>query len=644
MEDSIDPGGSDKARTKEDHTGQEMAGWRDQSGESDSSLDSLFFSTPKAFSQKKGRRTGGSVEKAVVKAGALPLTIGKGTPEKGIAPDGAEAFKRKPLLHRSPLSRSGSDPILATTEGVTGPAVKRKRSDRDEQEPISNEEGDDPLKILVDKVKELVKATLTRKGDLPLDIEELILDVGQQSKAAWNARENGKTRSDASVQTLSLRSLKEVNEQVEIMKLLEEADTEDKVQALVNRNWPQTTFQVTKTEKRSLLKAEGTKVLLIDLMDEIARGKIAGLITQYPALRDILEKKIAAGTIATIKREDVLMIDNVEVPTSTGGKMLVGSIKKGEEGIATSLEVLKKVRHMRAEDERITIAGYGLLKGSLRKLAEYVFKDGEPIHVCEEKAGKPTNEGNEGSRSRRPNAADSRKRRPVNTETILVTGPEGKSFADVLKDVRNTVTMLEGESVLAITKERDSAKIVIKKGEGADRIARVIQEAHPQLKAKQKLPSTLILIRGLDFEVSREEIVGAVDKAAGEIGARVRGGLRTTSGDMKTATVEVPQHVADKILGLKRIRVGPVMAAVVLCKTRQVERCYRCWATGHIARDCRGPDRMHDCYKCGKGGHKAAQCTNEQNCADCEGKDHRTGSVQCKSSRAIGKVRSQNKQ
>jgi len=37
-------------------------------------------------------------------------------------------------------------------------------------------------------------------------------------------------------------------------------------------------------------------------------------------------------------------------------------------------------------------------------------------------------------------------------------------------------------------------------------------------------------------------------------------------------------------------------------------RCFRCLSRGHLAGQCKGPDRSKCCRRCGITGHRAAKC------------------------------------
>lgn len=71
---------------------------------------------------------------------------------------------------------------------------------------------------------------------------------------------------------------------------------------------------------------------------------------------------------------------------------------------------------------------------------------------------------------------------------------------------------------------------------------------------------------------------------------------------------------------------------MVRCRVERrvrVDKCHRCWAFDHLARECMGPDRRNLCLKCGKSGHKREGCKAEEECPLCEKKGHRAGSGRC---------------
>jgi len=505
-------------------------------------------------------------------------------------------------------------------------SMKRKR-----------ENGDRDLSILLEHITRLTVAVMDEKDKLPESIRALATSVGRE--ALRIRREEGEKMMgvDTGTQTLSPRVLKELSEAEKIRHMVKEANTDEKVADLTAMKWPQSVYSVSKTERRSLLNATGTRVLLIDPADTEAKGKIIGLCSQFPSLKKVLERKLEAGLVATIKREDIVVYDDAQEPTTDNDKLLVGVISKGVTCIPTCLRILERVKRCRENGEVVTVAAYGTPIGHLRKLVECVFKGEEsPILVCEEK---PKRDGTRTLPRERTNEVHNKGRKRTAVETILVS-QEGKTFAQVLKDIRPTMASIEGETeILAIKKENEnSARIVLKKSldDGYKKVQQVIRQAHPEISTMKKFPKVVLLIRGLDAEVSKEEVTAAVEREVGDgwRGATVRS-MRNTAGETKTASVEVPENVVPQITKGRRIRVGPVWASVTVSKTTQIERCFRCWTMGHLAWNCKGPNRLSMCYKCGESGHKVADCQNDQKCLDCGKGDHRTSSAAC------GKTRSQ---
>ena len=71
---------------------------------------------------------------------------------------------------------------------------------------------------------------------------------------------------------------------------------------------------------------------------------------------------------------------------------------------------------------------------------------------------------------------------------------------------------------------------------------------------------------------------------------------------------------------LKLIKAAHIKIRRVACRVRrktEVKRCYHCLGFGHMAADCRGPDRSSSCWRCGKEGHVAGSYTAKPRCYLC---------------------------
>ena len=64
----------------------------------------------------------------------------------------------------------------------------------------------------------------------------------------------------------------------------------------------------------------------------------------------------------------------------------------------------------------------------------------------------------------------------------------------------------------------------------------------------------------------------------------------------------------------------------VSCRVRrekEVNRCFRCLGFGHMAADCRGPDRSRCCWRCGEEGHVVDSCTEKPRCYLCAAREEK---------------------
>ena len=89
---------------------------------------------------------------------------------------------------------------------------------------------------------------------------------------------------------------------------------------------------------------------------------------------------------------------------------------------------------------------------------------------------------------------------------------------------------------------------------------------------------------------------------------------------------------------LKLLKGAHIKIGWVSCRVRretEAKKCYRCLGFGHMAADCRGPDRSKSCWRCGEEGHVAGSCTVKPRCYLCAVKkdkprnDHIPGTMRC---------------
>ena len=233
-----------------------------------------------------------------------------------------------------------------------------------------------------------------------------------------------------------------------------------------------------------------------------------------------------------------------------------------------------------------------------------------------------------------------RPKRPQNKPDAVVIKPkDGHSYADVLKNLREKINPKETEvAVQSVRKTKAGALLLImgkggRKDEFRDAIIGTLKEEAVVQSMKSR---ATVEIQDLDSLTTEDEVIGAIKNVTkcsdGDIAVRL---TSTNSREQKRAFVSLLVADANMLLEKRRILIG-----WTYCRIRYKEeekRCYKCFESGHMQWDCKGPDRkgMGLCIKCGQKGHKMSECRNPPKCCVCSQSkdrptDHIPGSRSCK--------------
>lgn len=238
------------------------------------------------------------------------------------------------------------------------------------------------------------------------------------------------------------------------------------------------------------------------------------------------------------------------------------------------------------------------------------------------------------------------------TEAVAVRVTGQQSYAEVLRSLKTEVNPATyGVKIRGIRRTRNGELLMeLEKGSGKTRelrnaLANVLSE-----KATVRVMSQSVTVEICDLDEATEEaeVVDAIlactkDSEVCEREAIKIRAIRKSYGETQRAIITLPAKIADQLLHLGRIKIG-----WVLCRVReriQVTKCFRCFGFGHIATNCKGPDRSNLCRKCGKEDHQSKDCSREPHCVVChENKmpgGHVIGSSSCESfKREFNKIQS----
>lgn len=220
---------------------------------------------------------------------------------------------------------------------------------------------------------------------------------------------------------------------------------------------------------------------------------------------------------------------------------------------------------------------------------------------------------------------------PRGNEEVLVVKATGKSFAEILKEVKSGET--PANVIVTSMRQGRNEELLIglqTKGQAVhtEDLRKTIAARIPEVVISSRTRESIIHVKGMDGQATVEEIQNSIAKETKVDSTRIRvTSLRPAFRGTQNATVRLPEKVAVDLIARGKIQIGWVSCRVQLRETQN--RCYRCWEMGHRSFECKGPDRGKLCFRCGKQGHQHRDCKAEQHCIKCDSVGHQMGDSRC---------------
>lgn len=446
-------------------------------------------------------------------------------------------------------------------------------------------------------------------------------------------------------------------------KIVEDMDF-TQVKQLSAVNWPKNAYRSTTLFKGSIVggDVDNTRVILAN--EDVFQGSLLckNLCSQVPGLKG---KSISPGGLLIVESKDLVTATEEEVGETEESRLLVivglsppnqDIDHHDDEDLFSKVKRVRQLVEQRSKNSISLAVPEDADLGRMRKIIECCFA-GNQVKVnlrlgkknkystAKTKGSNQTDKSvtDKGVAQKRGTDVDSSKweviknrkklKKVQRRDDVIVVRQEGKSYSEILKAVKEGLDpthLPSGARVTSIQKSKKEDLVIRVKGNGraAETLCKAVKEKLPGFKANVRKEKKVVLhISDLDEDTTREEIRGAIKSELGQMVLNVDDAevtsLRPAYAGTQKATVKLTQGAAKTLAKKRRILIGWISCRVKM--REELQRCYRCWETGHMASACKGPDKSGLCFSCGEEGHQKRSCSKlakdkelEENSVDVE--------------------------
>lgn len=352
---------------------------------------------------------------------------------------------------------------------------------------------------------------------------------------------------------------------------------------------------------------------LADHLEEMRDKDIKGMETKYEAVISGYGSKMAALERQMAELKEVLEREGGAGPKSVG-KMAAEATKLVQKAERLVQGVDKKVEEIKLKGASVNVEG---VEKKMEELTRVV------VERVAERVPEAMEVEEVGSWATVAKRRSGRRRGPQ----VVVEAPKEKRREDLVKclnpkqgEVRVRGMRRQGKDyVLEVEAEEDIERL---------RVNEALKEEGFKVDGVPKLMRPRVAIFGVDKDISREELLGAVEVRNKELFQGWSDGERRdlflperTVGPQGRYTRTWVVRVDPK-MHHRMVEAGKLFVGLYSCRVEnysEPERCFKCNGFGHIGKWCRLPVT---CSHCGEGGHHVVGCAKRQQedqirCANC---------------------------
>ena len=426
-------------------------------------------------------------------------------------------------------------------------------------------------------------------------------------------------------QTVGKAQLKEEMEVWEVRRRIIEGMQIEEIAELGKRNWIEKAFKVT-IQKPIQAGVFKNQIILADMKTLNKENEMTNLSKLIPSLERLasMQKPDAGGMAIITTKEHSVLEDNEETENfKTDRISFVAGISKEDEELKYFEDILnhfKKIHvFLKSRNERKAAIFIPSARNHemIRKIIECCCQDGEVEYYLT---------GPKQNKIKKKEEPKWQKTSRSKNNSILIQPAKGQTYSEILKQIKSIDAKDIGVQPKGIEKTKNgNIKINFtgSRSKASSLCSAITQKINSQTKVLEKRKD--ILITNVDESMTTKDLYEILVKETeypGNIPIYIP--VRSNYRGYKTATINLPNFIADKLIKKKFILEGwhrfRILEKIVL------KKCFRCQEFGHEANGCANLDRNEMCLKCGVDGHKAKDCKEKQRCYECE---HRAGGMKC---------------